>query len=135
MSDQRWTAETLELVASRGAGSCAAADILDALADAGLLVQPGSIQTHDWAALIWRDDQEPSEGLIDTRPTRRDAEGVVRIHAEMRADPNRNWVGRAQLLRRVVYTGPWIDHHDPALPGPASPVERGPAHDPPPNLS
>jgi hypothetical protein len=38
---ERWTPETEELVSSRGAGAHAARDILEALADAGLLLPPG----------------------------------------------------------------------------------------------
>ena len=41
MADPRWTAETEELVASKGAGSHAARDILEALAEAGVLMPPG----------------------------------------------------------------------------------------------
>jgi len=53
-SGPRWTPETLRLVSRRGVGFAAAEDILEALADAGLLVAPEVLNVlgaaREWAA-------------------------------------------------------------------------------------
>jgi len=131
MSDQRWTAATLELVASRGVGSCAAADILDALYEIGLLLTPGFTCSEEWAIRV----DEP-------HPSRYEKRGDVMTHLgdEKSRRCREVWHGWTPLSRGIttwpdgtVMYGPWIPY-DSAPPGPA-PVERGPAHDPPPGLS
>lgn len=133
MSDQRWTAETLELVASRGAGSCA--DILDALYEVGLLLPPGG-ETHQEAEVEYRRVGRTRGGVEEKTYRGWDPDYRAR-EFEAALECGHEVIG--ERVRTVVdwpdgtkLTGPWIPY-DPAPPNPA-PVERGPAHDPPPGL-
>jgi hypothetical protein len=104
MTTDRWTPETLELVASRGAGSHAAHDILEALADAGLLVVAPAAETrYEWATRHLNLD---SGKTVVTPCT---DEGTARRYFDYLDEV---WGHHAVLLRRNISVGPWVEVPD-----------------------
>lgn len=106
--ETRWTAETEELVASRGAGSFAARDILEALHEVGLLLTPGFTRTEEWCVAydaiggrdVWSYCEDRTQAEKDLTQAR--SEG--------------NWRGTRLASRGIttwpdgtVLTGPWIE--------------------------
>lgn len=100
MADPRWTDETLALVmnalyeADGMPDRDKARDVLAALADAGLLVEPGSETREEWS----------------TTETVADGGGVTpdedRARQWLHIDVDR-WYKDSKLVHRTVRTGPW----------------------------
>lgn len=120
MSDPRWTEETENLVAMeledvlpRDVGALPdeafyedARKVLHALADAGLLVEPGSDMGEEWAVRHRVVGETAVGGLRDgdmvqmAYSNRDAASAAFDLLAEV-------WAHHPRLLRRTVHTGPW----------------------------
>jgi hypothetical protein len=107
VAEDRWTFATQELVASRGAGHSAAADILEALFEVGLLLTPGFERTEEWAIRVDK-----------VHPFRSERIGHVMTHlgTEKSQRCREIWDGWTPVSRGVttwpdgtVMTGPWIE--------------------------
>lgn len=121
---ERYDPATVELVARAlpfalpSASRGVARHVLNALADAGLLLPPGGETREEWGARVWADGHR-DQAEDCARSNRAAAEGTVDSHARRRAaNPpeddlvSRRWMGNAVLIRRTVHVGPWTEVPD-----------------------
>ena len=87
MADERWTAETRELVEQvfGGVEFDLTDEVLTALADAGLLLPPGGETREEWGTKVWVDGVDPSMVDVEPHTSRSFAEGRVERHQRHRA--------------------------------------------------